>query len=441
MFKSPRADAVARRSCPIGAKLLLALSTFAPYAACQTAATLTTLHVFSGTPDGGSPAGLVIGPLGTVYGVTSIGGMVNSTCPTGCGTVFELSPPSGLGGIWTESILYNFTGQNGDGWQPTSLFVGLNGALYGTTFHGGPANSGTVFQLTPPQSSGGPWTETILYSFTGQNGDGSLPVSISIPILNGAIYGSTQQGGAWGQGAVFELQPPSQAGGVWTETVLYSFTGGNDGARPGAVTSYRGSLLGVTYYSQTLANAGTVFELKPPAAPGGPWTETTLYSFTGGNDGGYPQAGVTVGRHGTLYGTTSSGGTANFGTVFQLTAPKTPGAPWTITVLYSFQGGNDGASPSSGLALLRNQIYGTTSSGGASVCAGGTSHGCGTAFVLTPPQAAGSPWIESVLYSFQPSHGTFPSSQLIKGFGDALFGTTAGGGNHFGQGTVFELNP
>ncbi|MGC9951707.1 MAG: choice-of-anchor tandem repeat GloVer-containing protein [Bryobacteraceae bacterium] len=258
--------------------------------------------------------GVVFGGDGALYGTTIAGGTSNE------GTVFELSPPVSTGGGWTETVLHSFTGRNGDGAQPyAGVVVAGDGAVFGTTSYGGASNYGTVYELTPPSNPGTAWTETVLHQFTGHNSDGTLPSGLSMG-KSGALYGTTFGGGAWGYGTVFELIPPPTAGGVWKEKALYSFTGQNgDGIGPysGVIIGTDGALYGATSGGGT-ANYGTVFELRPNG--GGAWTETILHSFTGQNgDGAYPEAGLIFGASGVLYGTTYGGGTAGDGTVFRLT--------------------------------------------------------------------------------------------------------------------------
>jgi hypothetical protein len=188
----------------------------------------TTIHTFTGPPSdgGGSEAALAEGPDGVLYGTTYYGGS-GTPCDfspylsgSGCGTVFQLTPPTAPGGAWTESVIYNFTGLNGDGGYPSSsVVVGKNGVLYGTTQYGGGSTSaspcssagvsgcGTAFQLTPPSAPGGAWTETILHSFTGQDGDGSTPLAGLALSSTGVLYGTTSAGGTAGNGTVFAIVP------------------------------------------------------------------------------------------------------------------------------------------------------------------------------------------------------------------------------------------
>jgi uncharacterized repeat protein (TIGR03803 family) len=301
--------------------LLTALLFSVSYSTAQdTSPKLTTLYTFTGSGGVAPEADVVIGKGGVLYGTAAGGGT------SGFGTVFSLTPPTSSGGAWTENVLYSFTGGN-DGGQPVaSVVIGKGGVLYGTTEYGGTASGysgfGTVFSLTPPTSSGGAWTENVLYSFTGGS-DGSIPVAGIVIGTGRALYGSTGWGGISfgnsGYGTVFSLTPPTSPGGAWTETTLYTFTGGSDGVLPDAVViSSGGALSGTTEFGGTASascslGCGTVFSLTPPTSAGGAWTEAVLYRFTGGSDGAVPN-GVVTGKGGALYGTTF----ANGGTVFKM---------------------------------------------------------------------------------------------------------------------------
>jgi uncharacterized repeat protein (TIGR03803 family) len=278
-------------------------------------------------------------------------------------------------------------------------------------------------------------TFTTLYSFKGQGGDGAQPYAGLAVGNNARLYGTTVYGGSSAAGTVFELAPPVAAGGAWRETVLYSFAGGNDGANPygGLVIGTNGSLYGTTAAGGT-ANAGTVFELAPPAAEGGIWKETILHDFGAIGDGADPQAGVVFGANGVLYGTTYDGGTpqpypncpGGCGTVFELSPPAAVGAMWTETVLYSFLGnGSIRGNPAAGVVIGQGGVlYGTTIYGGTDG---------GTVFALTPPDAAGGDWTETTIHSFL-LDGSLPYGGLAVGKNGSLYGTTSGG-----NGSAFEL--
>jgi uncharacterized repeat protein (TIGR03803 family) len=275
--------------------------------------------------------------------------------------------------VVTETVLYSFAG-NPDGINPQSgLIFDARGALYGTAASGGASAAGAVFKLTPPAKGHAQWTETLLHSFAGA--DGSSPVGSLIFDTGGALYGTTQSGGISGQGTVFKLTPPAKGHAQWTETVLYSFTGNPDGFNPlaGLIFDTSGALHGTTLFGGT-AGLGTVFKLTPPAPGQTQWTEAVLHSFTGGADGSYLYSETLIfDASGALYGTTRSGGTAgNNGTVFKLTPPAPGQTQWTETVLYRFAGiytgSVDGANPyAAGLIFdASGALYGTTASGGAS---------------------------------------------------------------------------
>ncbi len=212
------------RTLQLSPLVVLALPLLTPPGAAQT--NFTKLYTFGNLPDAEAPGGLVVGPDGVFYGVSAGGGSF------GDGSVFELQPPTGLGAAWTETILYSFTGENGDGiaGSPTTTPVfGPNGAIYGTTAFGGTSGAGTVFELQPPAAPGGAWTEAVLCSFPG-DGQGT-PIAL-VAGEDGTLYGATWFGGGYGQGMAFALTPPGTTGGTWTESVLYNFTGTVDGANP-----------------------------------------------------------------------------------------------------------------------------------------------------------------------------------------------------------------
>jgi uncharacterized repeat protein (TIGR03803 family) len=282
------------------------------------------------------------------------------------------------GGPWKRQVLYNFGSFSGDAVNPNAGLL-ANGPVYYGVGSGGTNFSGAVFQLAPPTRRGKPWTETILYSFAERfSGDAAIPSSELIMDKKGNLYGTSLLGGTNDVGAVFELSPPVVFGGAWTEKILFSFSG-PDGSSPFGrlLLDASGNLYG-TASGGGAGEAGAVFELAPPAAPGDPWIETVLYSFTGAADGSSPVGGVVM-KKGRLFGTAQHGGNGgprnSGGVVFALDPPTIPGGTWTETVLYSF-GGPDGFAPSSLLTLKNGKLYGTTTEGGL--------FGTGTVFALTP---------------------------------------------------------
>ena len=432
-------------------------------------------YTFTGSSDGAAPAAsLILDSKGNLYGTATNGGDTSGTnCPgqnppTGCGVVFELSPPAGGSGSWTENVLYTFTGAS-DGSTPEAGVILYNGNLYGTAAYGGDLSGsncvalngcGVVFELSPPSGGSGPWTEKVLYTFTGGN-DGSVPLASLIFDAKGNLYGTTGGGGASGYGVVFELTPPSGGNGSWTESVIYPFTGGSDGGSPEAALIFdsSGNLYGTASIGGGHCNGigcGVVFELTPNSPV---WTETVLYTFTGGSDGASPEAGLIFDSNGNLYSTATLGGymtgpvckpTKGCGVLFELTPPSGGGAPWTETVLYAFTDENDGAYPQSTLVLEGGNLYGTALLGGninGANCS--ATFGCGVVFEFSPPTGKGS-WSEDELYTFNGStDGAFPYVGVIFDSQGNIYGTTYNGGDVSGSncsavsgcGVVFELSP
>jgi uncharacterized repeat protein (TIGR03803 family) len=250
--------------------------------------------------------------------------------------------------------------------------------------------------------------ETVLHSFAGGSNDGAYPLGGVIIDASGNLYGTTQNGGASGKGVVFRLSPKGR------ETVLYSFTGGSDGGSPnaGLTRDANGNLYGTAVSGGV--GAGVVFKVSPRGK------ETVLYSFTGGNDGANPVADLIRDANGNLYGTTFAGGADGKGVVFKL-SPR-----GREVVLHSFAGGIDGAYSESGLLTDANgNLYGVTLDGG------GDNNG--VVFKLTPRGR------ETVLYSFTGrSDGGTPQSVLIMDTNGNLYGTTVQGGEA-NTGVVFEV--
>jgi uncharacterized protein YceK len=406
------------------------------FAATQRFADLLKFDV---SPGGWFPYAGLITDGKNLYGTTT------SAAPADTGIIFELTPPSSGSGPWTERVLYTFKGGS-DGYNPMgSLVRDSKGNLYGTTQLGGAVNAncfsgcGTVFELSPPTQGDGSWTEATLYQFQGGT-DGADSTSTLIFDAKGNLYGNTPDGGPESNccGTVFVLSPSSIPGGAWTHAVLYDFTGGDGGRVPlgGLYLDPQGNLYGTTDMDG-LHSSGIVYQLSPPSS-GGSWTETVLYAFTGGIDGGFPDAGV-IEHNGVLYGTTSYGGDISgcgisgfgqgCGVVFELTRAKAGAA---YTVLYTFKGLTDGDTPSSGgLAVDANgNLYGSTSYGGDNnnkTCQGSYYDGCGVVFKLSPPQGDGA-WIETILHTFEATDGWAPNGALLLSH-SALWGMTNVGGD------------
>jgi hypothetical protein len=403
--------------------------------------------------DGEGPNDLIYDEYGNLYGVTAGGGICllphYESYP--CGIVYELSPPANTGGAWTETVLYEFGTNLADGSNPAGNLVRDKwGNLYGVTVYSssssnGGTGCGDFYELSPPSQQGGPWTETILYTFQGYlYNDGCEPMGRLVSDAKGNIYGPTALGGAlassmppkgYSTGGIFEMSPPTTAGGAWTESFTQSLGGGI--YPEGGLTIDRKGILYGTVGSYGTTSPPTIFQLIPPATAGGTWTGTTIFTFQSSD--GIPSGGLIHDAKGNLYGTTQNGGTAALGSAFEL-SPAQNGSSWTETILYSFQGGSDGYAPLARMTLDKaGNLYGTTVGGGMTSNYCTPWQGCGTVFKLSH---GSNGWSEQVLHRFQgaPTDGYFPSAALLLS-GRTIYGTTSEGGtsSQYSYGTVFEI--
>jgi uncharacterized repeat protein (TIGR03803 family) len=361
----------------------------------------TVLHSFGGGTDGQYSLAGLIEVKGTLYGTTYAGGA------NGQGTVFAINRKTGA-----ETVLYSFGSSGTDGEFPVASVIDAKSVLYGTTEFGGTNGDGTVFSVNRKTGA-----ETVLHSF-GSGTDGIFPTGTLIDV-NGTLYGTTNIGGASGDGTVFSLDPTTGA-----ETVLHSFGSGTDGQQPyGGLIDVNGTLYGTTFTGGANdcsgRGCGTVYALDPSSG-----AETVLYSFGSEPDGAQPYDSL-LDMNGTLYGTTVAGGTDNLGTVFSVN--PTTGAE---TVLHSFENsGMDGYSPAANLIDVNGLLYSTAYGGG------NGNHG-GTVFSVNPTTGA-----EKVVYYFCSQQGCADGEQPNAGLIDVkgkLYSTTEIGGAH-GYGTVFAL--
>jgi uncharacterized repeat protein (TIGR03803 family) len=311
-------------------------------------------------------------------------------------------------------VIYNFT-NGADGQFPWGgLTIDSRGNLYG--------GASSVFKLAP---TGSGWIFNPLYS----PGAGALTIG-----PDGAFYAASEDG-LYGQ--IVRLAPPPTACKTalcsWTKTVLYQFQGGNDGVLPNGflVFDEAGNIYGTTQYGGGCNSdgCGTVYKLTRSKAG---WTESVLYRFTGESDGAYPRWGVILDKSGDLYGTTYEGGdytgrdctTVGCGTLYQLTPS---GSGWTLNILHTFLGGNDGANPNTAPILSSaGDLYGSTQSAG--------QNGGGTVFEMSPSNGT---WTLSTLHAFSGYDG--PTGLIMDGVGN-LYGTTYLGGS-YKYGNVFKLAP
>jgi uncharacterized repeat protein (TIGR03803 family) len=298
-------------------------------------------------------------------------------------------------------VLFRFTDGQNRLFTTGKLVLDSKGNLFAVDQTGGTSGDGSIFKLT---QSG---VFTVLYSFTGKE-DGAFPNGV-ISDSHGNLYGTTNMGGAFGQGTVFEF---TAAGSIKT---IYSFTGGSDGGEPfdsALVRDSQGNLFGTTMFDGGKISFGVVFKVTPSG------TETVLHTFLGGSDGAHPKGSLISDSEGNLYGTTSSGERLKGGTVFKITPSG------TMTELHTFSG-PDGFDPNAGLARdAEGNLYGTTFSGGTT--------NDGVVFEIA------SDGNESVLQNFLGSDGATPYSGLILDQNDNLYGTTGFGGAS-NLGIVFKV--
>lgn len=315
---------------------------------------LTTIHSFTKTGiDGGIPRGpLVQARHGTIYGMTFQGGISNSP---GAGTIFRVA-------LSSAPTVFSFAGTNGQGPSFGGLIEASDGSLYGSTTLGGAFGQGVIYRFT---DNG---TNTLLHSLSTGVCDSGL-----VQASDGNLYGTTS-----GSGTIFRIT----TNGVFT--TLYSFAGGDDGANPisGLMQASDGNLYGTTIQGGT-NSSGTIYRITTDG------TYTSLYSFTGGNDGSGPGCTLIQAADGNLYGTAGQGGADASGTIFKFTTNG------VFTLLYTFTGGDDGSSPGFGLLQANDgNLYGTTAAGGAD--------GFGTLYKLTitspPPVNISSTGNQSALY-------------------------------------------
>jgi len=347
----------------------------------------------------------------------------------GGGTVFELSPQPGGG--WTEKTL-RYLGSGTDAKAPLgSLVFDAVGNLYGTSLEGGAYGEGTVFELFA--KPGGGWREQdkILHSFNNNGQDGYQPWAGPILDSSGNLYGTAVSGGAHGDGVVFQLV---KSDGVWVEKILHNFDG-RDGTTPigGLIFDSSGNLYGTAALGGTsVFYYGTVYELE--RRPGGGWSERILCSFDGPN-GDYPEENLIFDTVGNLYGTAQIGGLYAEGVAFEMT--PTGGGVWAQNVIYNFPGGGTfnssaGYYPSSALIFdTAGNLYGVAGQGGA--------YDGGVAFEFVP--TGGGSWTANVLHNFGASgDGTVPNGNLVFDAAGNLYGVAALGGAH-DAGMVYEITP
>ena len=398
---------VNRRIATIVRLLLFCFAGVVAVGAMQ-AQTFNVIYNFDTNMIGAEPyAGVTLDGHGNIYGT-------NSHYGVGYGTVYKLSNRNG---VWLASVLYEFAGGMDGAFPASRIVFGPDGSLYGTTSQGGGTGCnaqgcGTVFKLSPApnicHAISCPWVETVLYRFTG-GADGAVPEYGDIIFDSaGAIYGTTS-GNNSSFGSVYKL---TNSGGVWTETTLWTFSGGADGFFPegGVVFNAAGNLYG------TMSTG--VFELSPSA---GGWSETVLHTFNNMTDGSSAASNMVFDQAGNLYSDTDVLGPSQGGTIFQM-SPS--GASWDFQVLYSFDGGR-GTVGTSLYLEPGGFLYGVRSANSADY---------GEAFVYSLFYDT-----YSVLHEFSGGNqGSAPFEGIVMDAEGNLWGTAASGGTH-GYGLVYEI--
>ncbi len=419
------------------------------------------IHHFSGT-DGAAPGHLVgtSAPTGSfaLYGTAGFGGFTGKpicrhavTREQGCGVAFQLTPPKGGQGAWTETVLHTFM-DGADGAFPSgSLAVAADGTLYGATtslaVHT-PRVTGRLFSLAPPAKGGQDWTLTSLYDFrsskVGQFPDAGITLG-----ADGAFYGSARLGGNDDRGTLFRL---GETGGAWKGQAIYNFQNDQFGGNPTTplLAGADGNLFGTIPHGGVNGTGG-LFEISPPGDGQTQWSMRLIHSMDNFTEGEESKSPLVADASGALYGTTSLGGTGfTFpeGTVYRLVPQG--GQNWTMEVLYTFGAdtiaeAEQGGAPAGPLVIdADGAVWGVTTLFGNPKCQEG--EGCGTLFKLTPPAKTGQAWRFMLVHKFSGrSDGGFAGwenaqSGLTLGPDGTIYGTTPSGGTH-GAGTAFAVTP
>jgi uncharacterized repeat protein (TIGR03803 family) len=399
-------------------------------AGAAVAQTVTPLYSFGAPPDAyGQTSAVVFDSAGNAYGTSTQGGA------NGYGAVFQLTPPATSGGSWTETVIYSFAAGSNNTAGAAGLGIDRLGNLYGTTqfsqnSHCLNSACGTVFKLVRPSTSGGAWTYRLLHGFKGGKTDGSNPIS-GVVVIGNNVYGTTFTEGPNGGGTVFQI---TQSGNNFTETLIHSFPSATgDGFNPAGMTKdAAGNLYGVALGGGS-NNGGILFKL---ASSSGTWAESVLLSpdITYGNE---PALAPVFDGAGALWGTTQYGGSGNAGTLFRLRPPSTSGGAWTPQLVHSFDINTDGEQPG-GLVFDRTShtLYGMIEARGIS-----GSGGCGYIYQVT--QTSGGAWQFFPTFNFSTTNqglGCAPYLPMTIDASGNLFGVTQTGGTN-GDGVAFEFAP
>ena len=395
----------------------------------EAAAKLRVILSFGGGRGNYPAAAPVADSAGDLYVTSKYGGAY------GDGAVVELSPPAPGQKAWFRTVIHTFDLADG-AYPAASLVVDAAGNLYGVAGGGGAFGDGVAFELSPPAARQRAWKETVLHAFGSLGGtDGQDPSSPLTPDGAGGFYGVASAGGAHGDGVFYQLSPPPEGQKAWTETVLYSFAGADGQAPQWALAADgRGGFYGTTFEGGA-NRAGVAYQLSPPASGQSAWTLTVLHAFDGYFFDG-PTSGLVMDGAGNLYGTTGGGAEAE-GQAYELSPPGQGETRWSWTVVRTFnehlEDPQRGLYPQGGLiADTSGNLYGVTYRGGA--------YNYGVVFELSPPRAGAKHWEETVLHAFDAKHGGSPEAGLIGDGAGGFYGTAPIGGSN-DDGVVFALAP
>lgn len=387
------------------------------------------LHSFTGGAGGSWPSGNLAGdPNVALFGVTTEGG---KGAESGNGTVFRLERKGP--NAWRHAIIFDGFSQ-AKGLTPQSVVAVDENRLIGVTNAGGPNGAGTIFELRPG-AEGKNWRHEIVHAFTG-GADGTEVQALVRDATDGVIYGATSRGGdpdcgfGDGCGVIFALRPDAKTNG-WSFEVIHSFAGGENGWRPWgpSLAVVKGVIYGTTHFggndcfddSPYEFDCGTVYRLDPPKEAGAGWTKTVLYRFEGKQDGSQP-SGTLVVRGGSIYSTTIAGGAVKRGTVFKVSAK--PNKP-AFSVIFPAQ---------------RNQYYvgGLTAGPDGVLYGAGETNKCASVFKLTPSPASET-FTMTVLKRLKEANGCYPDkNHRFIAAENTIYGTTWEGGAA-GAGTIYRV--
>lgn len=460
-FNSHRNKSWAARLSQQAKPALAALALLFASPAIGAAAQFESIFTFNSNAKGRDPSGqLLIDAGGRLYGTTERGGLVCPDESYECGgTVYRLTPPRAAGGLWQHNTLHSFGGGAGGATPRGGLVWTRGGVLAGTTTYGGVITCayeprdwgcGTIFRLLPPRRGQTRWRKQVLHRFDGEE-DGRFPESPLGSKSDGSLFGTTSDGGGRSNlGTAFTVAAIAVNAALYE--IIVTFIGKDRGGDPremdqcegtwacfpapggapdrqaegsaAATAGLVGNLFGVATTGGssdcvfTAQGCGTIYRLLPPIRSGTPWRYSVLHSFLGGSNGAFPFFGVTIGPDGSLYGTTSQGGTLcpnnperGCGVIYRLVPPSRPQGTWAMRILHRFQGNQDGAIPIGRLSLdPQGAVYGATREGGGCLQRTG---GCGTVFKLMPPARPARPWRPVVLHRFQDPLGRPDGSVLL----------------------------